>query len=449
MEKLNGKFIKNLEIVFLISWEILLIIRMISVYSLLPYNLDTLLFTIISFFGIILLLKNLIQWVKHERSINLYLFLFLCASLMSTFINGPSNILGNFKILIWQSLYCLVVFEIGKENRKKVFSIFSSILKVSWFILIFISIIMFFLKFSFVAPLEKLYYGLRIGFVENRLFGVFVEPNLAATVSFVVVLLSLSTIKKNETTISRIFPIVNIIFQIIFISLSGSRTVLIEIIACTFIGCFFLTIKRSKQMTSIMKGICTSLILTATFLFGLSVIQKACITIANQYEVPSITSSFDKKKLNDNKVDKAVSLDRKDVEDNSDISNSRFKLWGSAYEIFKDTPIFGTSPRGLVPYAQKNLPHTWIAHKGQTPHNMFFYSLASIGLLGTIPLFLFLLLSIFRTLKNLWNAIEINYSQYLTDALIVLAVLISGLLAPDLIFIINSDHYSFGCSGVQ
>lgn len=36
---------------------------------------------------------------------------------------------------------------------------------------------MFFIQYSYTAPLDKIYNGLRIGFFENRLYGVFADPN--------------------------------------------------------------------------------------------------------------------------------------------------------------------------------------------------------------------------------------------------------------------------------
>ena len=41
----------------------------------------------------------------------------------------------------------------------------------------------------------------------------------------------------------------------------------------------------------------------------------------------------------------------------------RFSIWKSSVEIFKTSPIYGTSPRNLLSYAHDKLPNTFISQK--------------------------------------------------------------------------------------
>lgn len=66
-----------------------------------------------------------------------------------------------------------------------------------------------------------------------------------------------------------------------------------------------------------------------------------------------------------------MSAKRPDVEENTDISNSRFKLWKSATELMRLNPLFGVTPKGFVDVAKEKIPETHIARTGQTPHSAF------------------------------------------------------------------------------
>lgn len=444
------KMCDKVELLLIILWECLLIIRTVSLYSLLPSRLDTLLFSIISLLGIVVLVKNSIEWIYRKRKYDIFLIIFIVAALISSIYFGSGIIIGNIKIIFWQVLLIFVIYENGKFG--KYFSIVEKILVYVWFGLIFISLTLFFTKVSITIPLSKLYYGIRFGFVENRLFGVFVDPNYAATISVIVVLISLSFIRKTASLIQRIFLIVNIILQIFYIALSGSRTALVEIVICLFVGVFFLTVQKNKRIITIVKGIALSAISVVVIVSIINMTQNLSLKIANAYNTPKIIQNYvdgvNSKRINKNdkiviEDKKHVDLNRKDVENNSDISNNRFNLWKSAFEIFKEAPILGTSPRGLIPFAQKNMPDTLIGKNGQSPHNFFFYSLAAVGLLGTIPLILFLISNIIRTIINLWNSNDLYNSDFLFTVLVTLALLISGSLLPDLVFFNKLGSFLF------
>ena len=112
---------------------------------------------------------------------------------------------------------------------------------------------------------------------------------------------------------------------------------------------------------------------TLLVLFGYLIVQNGTkdvlVTVPNK-----IYSAVYKKKRSTEKLrerKEPISLDRKDVVDNSDISNMRFSIWKSSVEIFKTSPIYGTSPRNLLSYAHDKLPNTFISQKSIVVHNTF------------------------------------------------------------------------------
>lgn len=429
MIKKANEILDKVEIPFILVWEFMVLIRMISFYSLIPSIFDSLIFTIISVVGGLLLIRNGIGWIQKREKPSLLLLLFTLVLIASSIVNGPTGLMANLKLIIWEVLFFFVVYEIGKKNKKELFKLVETVLVFTWLILVIISLGMFIVQFKYTAPLDKLYYGIRMGFVENRLYGVFVDPNYAATISVVAICFSLHLFKEAKAKLYKGLLIASVVLEFFFVVLSGSRTATIEIMAITVVWVFFYSY-YSKRATGLLKRLMYSAVVAIVavvalhFLMGAT--QKVSVVSAKSVSQVIVVKSND---------DKTISLDRPDTGEDSDISNSRFKLWNSAIEIFESKPIIGTSPKGILPYAQKHLPNTWISIKEQTPHNFLFFLLATTGLLGTIPFILFILYNVFKTLVTLFKMNRSNYTEYLFQSLIVLTILISACLITDIVLV--------------
>ncbi len=428
MIKKIDEVLDKTEVPFILFWEFMLIVRMVSLYSMIPSKIDSIIFTLISFVGGMLFLRNGIKWLQKKQKFSFLLILFALALVATSILNGPSGIVANFKLIIWQLLFFFVVFEIGEKNYKKLFPLVEKVLVITWFVLIIISLSMFFIQFSYTAPLDKLYYGIRMGLVENRLYGVFVDPNYGATISVVTIFVSLHLFKEAKKQFYKVFIIISVVCEFLFVILSGSRTALIEIMVASLVVCFF-SFYYKKRKSPLLKKIVYStiigLLVTSGIYLLMNVTQKAAIISANSISKIIVLKKDETK----------ISLDRKDVDENSDVSNSRFKLWGSAFEIFEQTPIIGTAPKNMVPYAQKHLPKTWIAKKEQTPHNFIFYLLATTGLIGTIPFVIFIVFNIIKVLIHLFKLDIFDYKEYLFQCSMVLIILISACLITDVVLV--------------
>lgn len=429
MMKKANEILDKVEIPFILLWEFMLILRMISTYSLIPSKFDSVIFTIISLAGGLLLIRNGLDWFQKREKPSLLLLIFTAVLIISSFANGSSELMANFKLIIWEVLFFFVVYELGKKNRKELFQLVEKVLVFTWLILVIISLGMFFVQFKYTAPLDKLYYGIRMGFVENRLYGVFVDPNYAATISVVAICFSLHLFKEAKGKLYRGLLIASILLEFFFVVLSGSRTAMVEIMAITVVAVFFYCYYNKRTM-ALVKRLAYSVAITMVAVIGLyftmEVTQKVSVVSAKAVSKVIVVKSNDKE---------SISLDRPDTGEDSDVSNSRFKLWKSAFEIFESTPILGTSPKGILPYAQKNLPNTWISQKEQTPHNFLFFLLATTGLLGTIPFILFILYNVFKALITLFKMNTSNYTDYLFQSLIVLTILISACLITDIVLV--------------
>lgn len=432
--------------VFFFTFSIELLIRLIGIYSLLPSKVDTFMFTVTSFGSVVILFIDFFVLRKILVKKNILLIFFILALIISAIINGPQGLVANFKLIIWQITYLFVVFQLGKTKE-----LYSSIITlekmmmVIWNLLCIISISMFFVHFSYVAPLDKFYNGLRVGFVENRLYGVFADPNFAGVVSVVIILFSTYyVIEKKESRSIRLIGIISVLIQFIYIVLSGSRTAFIALIGVSFFGTFFIMYskrKNGKKILSLFLGLATGLIVLSFIMGGEWVIKSSFPKIAQSISVEtSIKSHLSN---TGKKAKKNVTLTRDDVEHKDDVSNNRFELWQSSFEIFETTPIVGTSPRNMMDYAVEHLPHTFIATKQQTSHNFVFYLLATTGLLGTIPILLFIINVIFGSLKILLTDNNIKYNRFLLDNLVSLTILISACFLTELILVNKIGAFLF------
>ncbi|MGM0167265.1 hypothetical protein IGI39_002245 [Enterococcus sp. AZ135] len=445
IEKID-KYTTRLKQVFLFMFCIELMIRLIGIYSLLPSKIDTLIFTLISLLGIIILIFDFFVLKNISIKENILLFAFIIALIISMIYNGPDGLLANAKLILWQILYLFAVFQIGKNLKMRSSVLFlEKLLTIVWGGFCVVSIMLFFIRFAYIAPLDKFYNGLRVGFVENRLYGMFADPNFAGIISVVVILISIHFIIDNKISYTiKILYALSFFVQFIYIILSGSRTAFIALSISMFFLSFFTVFNRQKKATNLL----SSFIACAISITVVSFLVLGDWGIKNYFPKIEINSNFvfskvDKVAMKSQSEKKKNMLSRSDVDNKDDVSNNRFELWKSSFEIFESTPLVGTSPRNFLPYAQEHLPNTFIATKQQTSHNFIFYLLATTGLLGTIPILLFIILKVFESVKILFTIHSNEYERFLLDTNIALAVLISALFLTELVLVNKIGAFVF------
>lgn len=103
-EKAN-EILDKVEIPFILLWEFMLILRMISTYSLIPSKFDSVIFTIISLAGGLLLIRNGLDWFQKREKPSLLLLIFTAVLIISSIANGSSELMANFKLIIWEVLF--------------------------------------------------------------------------------------------------------------------------------------------------------------------------------------------------------------------------------------------------------------------------------------------------------------------------------------------------------
>ena len=243
-----NNFLEKTKLPFLIIFEFMLLLRTISLYSLLPSKVDTLVFGLISIWAMVYILNQMFFILKNKRfkQFDPMLVIFIVMLFFVTLIHYQTYFIANLKLVIWQAIFLLVIYQIGKEQDKKTFKVLEKILLIVWGLLVVIAICMFFIQYSYTAPLDKIYNGLRIGFFENRLYGVFADPNFAATISVVSIILSVSLLFQTTLKKWKWLLIMNTLIQWIYITLSGSRTAFVELMVIIFVGSFFVVFHQVR-----------------------------------------------------------------------------------------------------------------------------------------------------------------------------------------------------------
>ncbi|EME7212994.1 O-antigen ligase family protein, partial [Enterococcus faecium] len=418
-------------------------------------KLDSILFSFLAFVGFIVVLYELYNFLieKHKDWTDWLIVIFLLAFLISTILNRNYGITSNLKLLVWNSVYTIGIYQFIKrqKNSFSIIDYINYIVMIGMFLLSFVSLVMYLIQYSYVfvygpGPRDHI----RIGFLESRLFGVFGDPNYGATTALVTIILCsyyLFMYFNTKHFFIKTFLIVNIVVQYFTLLLTGSRSaLLLSYLAFGFIAFSIIFYKQGLKKSSTLKKILYSSVLTLLVLFGYLIVQNGTkdvlVTIPNKiYSTLYKTEEANEKTIEDKK--EPISLDRKDVVDNSDISNMRFSIWKSSVEIFKTSPIYGTSPRNLLPYAHDKLPNTFISQKSIVVHNAFFNVLTSVGLLGFLPFMVFLIVNGVKIIFCYYSYQKELSLQFLSLLTIEIVLVMSGMFNNEIILVNTVGSFLF------
>ncbi|MGG5324080.1 hypothetical protein IGJ83_000943 [Enterococcus pernyi] len=443
---------QKISLPYIVFFELVLIFRMVSVYSTLPSSIDSIFTLLITLFSGILFISYFLPVVLQKEKIRIeyWLILFIIILLITTFVNHSYAFSENIKLIIWQCIFFFCVFEVGRKNDKRVFDAFERVLIFTWTILVVVGLYLFFARVNFSVPVDSLYYGMRIGFYENRLYGIFVDPNYACTVSLVCAVITLKKLWNTPYIWKKILFISILFLQLSYVALSGSRSGTIQLAVATFFGLFFLcwyiqTKNNKSNFTKIASAVFVSLICSSIAFASIGVIKNSYVQVANTIEIstPKLVSNFEAETSSKKVSDKPLSAKRPDVVESNDVSNSRFDLWESAVELMRESPVFGTTPRGFVAFAKDKIPNTYIAKTGQTPHSAIFYLLAATGITGSVVFAVFIFIKIWKSLIILFAANKDNYINFLMNNQIVLIILVSSLLITEIVLTRRSATFIF------
>lgn len=393
---------KNYKSIFSIQLFIFyyLFIRLSFLIIPITYHFKTLISIaskIIPIWGIILILYHYIYKENYKNIKECkYIIIFFILSIISILLNfydfktlyKQASELVNLIIILFL-FFCQPIKNKYENNYMNI--VFSFIIVVT-FITTICSLYYFF-KNEIVVLDSSWTWGAIYGynFNENRLWGIYTDPNIGAVIAVISLFLSFYFILKKENCFYKIVLIINIIIQFLFIVLTMSRTAKygLYISICMYLFMYIFKCKSFNKKTT--KFIVCLFSISLFYFTSIEIIyqnmpyfQSKNITINELFNKNVILLNPNNIVHNGNDISNVTEIPN--VEENSQQplhrkeskDNGRFSAWRSAFKAFIHKPLFGTT-RTAIPnvYKNYNIPYAAI-------HNGYIEGLVSFGLFGCI-----------------------------------------------------------------
>ena len=335
---------------------------------------------------------------------------FIVICVISSIINYKYGVAGNIKCIGAMVLEYFVFFSVGAgKDRKKMLRVVLNALIIALFILIFISVLMYIFSVDYTVN----YRGERVdqGYdtTYGRLWGVFIDPNAICYIALVSFFASFYFMYAYRKIWAYVLYGVNALFQMLFIMLSVSRSALLIMVAIPIVSAIypiftFIKANFKKAICSLIVTILMSGMLYGIYQglnFGTPYVKYAVMYCVGNQGRETIVDAFDNFYVfsgtpilnqKENHVENPKEEVKPEVEEivrkdeKEDISNGRFARWKGGWEVFKTTPIFGTSPRNAVEIAKERTPDTVMGKYGWITHCAYLEVLVNSGILGALAL---------------------------------------------------------------
>lgn len=406
---------------YIVLMALCLMMRNIGVYSLVPGFIDSTVFNTLAILGVFILANdffkgNLIKNIKE----NYLLTFFIVCMCVSTILNAKYGVFKNLKEIVWTSITFFIIYQCVQDNNEK--NDLNTIITLQNLIILFFGIMSFFamitafLKFGQIIVLSSERW-IGIGCVENRLFGLYVNPNSASIMAVISAMFSIFQILKPcQKSFKKGINITNIVLQFLYLSFSKSRGSCMVAVAVFCIFTFMLTYKIiNKPFNAHVFFKC----------FACSILSGVILFLAIQFIVEIFILLFGE-----------ILGARNDVVNNNDISNMRFELWLNGLEIFKNNWLFGVSPGNIAAYSKEVLPDLLLSKRNyQRLHSVWFGIPVYSGVLGAICFYTFLVKHFLNVLKYyLKTKIQKADPLFNLSVLIVFGICVYGLVESEILF---------------
>lgn len=354
--------------------------------------------------GVLLMLIDLLGRQKMFRSAgSTFLVVFMVCYLISLIANIRYGYADNVKTMVWTAIQFFVLAAIDIRDAgqmRKLFTVLAVLFSLLWTFAALWSIGEYIVRYSAEYWLMDSITITREGFADGRLFGIFTDPNYASLCSLCVIVFSVIVFYLYRSVPLRVFNVFVIVIQLIYVVLSGSRTSML----CLYLGAVILGLgiglirseKRKKPVRAVAAVIAAVLILAVSA--GICTVLKTGLSYLPEiyYEAQIGSGQESDKDVQDDsgnaeKPPARVSFEREDVDESDDISNNRFKIWKDYIEVFKASPIVGTSPRNALKFAEDRFSDLYIIKKQYSVHNSYLSVPVATGILGSIPVFLWMM----------------------------------------------------------
>lgn len=369
-----------------------------------------------------------------------FVTIFLGVYLVSCMINVKYGIIGNIKSFIWLLLQFFLLYTVDDTAEDSYYKKEAFLLMRLYTIIIFItSLIALVMAILHIEQVTEGVGGTIIrGVYAGRLYGEYTDPNYGAMFAVIAIFFSSYICQHSSYLPARFFFSGNVLIQCAYCFLSGSRTAILALLICVFIGLALWVYKRFIRENALRHKfwkIFISIIVTVFVIGILFLLYRACrahLTNAPAVEVEEAAEHYIGRDLS-----------------SSDFTSGRFKIWFSGIQVWKTAPFFGTSPRNLLPYAKAVLPDTYIATENYVAmHNVFLDLLVETGVLGLLSVLGFIGYMAVWIFKRWGRTAYEDFPYSLCLALTVIAIGISACFLTEILFINSVGAFFFwSCLG--
>ena len=418
-KKLNGSF-RDFYMCFLVVY---MIVREVLPLQFLINNIFVSVFVfLVGFFLIVWDLFTDKNCLKCKPIDFFAVFIIICV--ISSIINYRYGIGSNIKCIAAMVLEYFIFFPMGfKESKERTIKKLLNTLTITMFVFVCVSGLMYFFSIDYYAFSHIGSGDQGFDTTWGRLWGVFGDPNVASYISLVSLFSSVYFMYVYKKVWAYILYGINVVFQMLFVMLSASRSGLLIMVLAPIASALYLFLcnfKTSKKRAFV--GILAVITAAAVLYGGYYGLKKTMpyvkaavldtVGVSGRKNVNSLYAALYKaggveiintdadnidseiEKIenieNIDKIDPNIKAEieeivRKDTKE--DYSNGRFERWKAGLAVFKTTPIIGTSPRNSVAIAQERTPDTVMGQYGFVAHNAYLEVLVNSGILGAIAMF--------------------------------------------------------------
>lgn len=399
MEKIKSIKIKDAECLFRIAYIIHLLLSFNAVINRTCIVNISLCVTLI--LAVFVGSAKLWNWKKLEYNKNFILLnLFAISFVISAVFNYQYGISGNLKGFVWLCIQIWLVYlwfagEDVNKQVKYVGNVFIAIVSLENIV----NFILFFIGFSYRNVSESGDIHM-LGFHWGRLWGIYDDPNHGAAIS--VLAIAFAVYLSHANTKKRKWYLTSLVFQILYIYWSDSRTGIYSLALLALIwGVILSSNKYKNSIKKKVRGCVFAVGATLLIIVLVSPIQSVSGEVRNKTKLV-----YEKYCLEEQGEDLEEDQDETVGREGemSDPSNRRFSIWKSGVEIWKTNPVIGVSWSNLQQYAERELPETYIVNndlqKFHSLHNMLIDVLVGQGIIGIGLLVCIIINTLVLSFKN-------------------------------------------------
>lgn len=353
--------------------------RFTWLHGLVEHTINSFVYVFVACFGFFLFAIDLFFYKNYKKlpGYKLSAVFILCA-LISSALNMRYGVSSNISTLVWltvqMGLFATAGHLLSEKRYHRWLTLFFSIGGAIWGFAAAVSLYQFFFVRGYLIPMNGRL--IRQSLYDNRLFGVFIDPNLGAFVGFIFMWGMVYLMFRFRKKRVWIPGIINCVLQLLYIILSGSRSAQVCMVVSLSYALLYGLVKYYKKNKApgkalrVVNYIVLPILCAALIFISFAGIRAGMAELANAV-APEIHSG-------------AEELERTDIADDS--SNNRLSIWKGYLMLLKDRPIFGLSPRNAWNYADAEHPDSYLAEHHYDVHNAYIAVLAGMGIVGFLVL---------------------------------------------------------------